>query len=180
MPQLSIEQVAGYAAAAGLSGEPLAVATAIAMAESGGDTDARGDARIVTSTWGPSIGLWQIRSLNAQRNTGGLRDEVANINPANNARAMMDISDQGKTWRAWSVYNSGRYRQYLPAARLAAHTPAAPSSTVAATGGGIDLLDGGTWARAGLFLFGGAILAFALYKATGMGTPIAKVIKAVK
>jgi hypothetical protein len=116
MPILTMEQIAGYASAAGLSGEPLATATAIAMAESEGDTDAVGDTRIVSSTWGPSIGLWQIRSINAQRGTGGERDETANRNPANNAKAMMAISSGGKNWLPWSVYTTGKYRQFLAAA----------------------------------------------------------------
>jgi len=180
MPTLSIEQIAGYASAAGLSGEPLAISTAIGMAESHGDTDARGDTRLQSSTWGPSIGIWQIRSLNAQRNTGGLRDEVANLNPSNNARAMFAISEQGRNWHAWTAYNSGEYRAFLAAARLAANSPAMPSGN--ASTGGVNLLDGGTWARVGLFVFGGLILAFALYKATGAGIPtnISSIVKAVK
>jgi hypothetical protein len=182
MPILTMEQIAGYASAAGLSGEPLATATAIAMAESEGDTDAVGDTRIVSSTWGPSIGLWQIRSINSQRGTGGERDETANRNPANNAKAMMSISSGGKNWLPWSVYTTGKYRQFLAAARLAAHSPAIPSGASAApAAGGVDLLDGGTWARAGLFVFGGSILAFALYKASGSPPlPIGGVAKLVK
>lgn len=180
MAVLTVAEVAGYASAAGLSGEPLAIATAIAMAESGGDTDARGDTRLVTSTWGPSIGLWQIRSLNSQKGTGGIRDEIANLDPSHNASAMMSVSNQGRNWHAWSVYTTGAYRTHLARARLAAHSPTVPSAGGDNNNGNIDLFDGGTWARAGLFVFGGAIITFALYKAAGSPSIPNSIIKAVK
>jgi hypothetical protein len=177
-----MEQIAGYASAAGLSGESLAIATAIGKAESNGDTASRGDVRLMTSVWGPSIGIWQIRSINAQKGTGGERDEIANLDPAHNAKAMMSISSNGHNWLPWSVYTSGKYRTYLAEARLAAHSPATFTGNLDTPAGkALDLLSGGTWARLGLFLFGGLILAFALYKATGVSipTPIGKAIKAV-
>lgn len=184
MTTLSIEQVAGVAIAAGLSGEPAAIATAIAWGESNGDTDARGDTTITTSTWGPSIGLWQIRSLNAQRGSGSTRDELANRDAGHNAKAMMELSNGGTNWRPWSVYTSGQYRAHLARARLAVANPsAAPGGSSAATAsgaGGINLLDGGTWLRVGLFVFGTVLLLIALWKATGVGGNIVKAIPIVK
>jgi hypothetical protein len=174
MPALSMGQVAGYAAGAGLSGEALAIATAISWAESKGDSDAVGDTRLVTSTWGPSIGLWQIRSLNAQRGTGGQRDELANKDPGTNARHMAEISNNGRSWGAWSTYTSGQYRAYLGQARMAAQNPSAVGSGPAASNVSTSdaalgfITDGGTWSRVGLFLFGGVLILVVLYRVSGV------------
>lgn len=188
MPTLTINQIAALALSVGLTGENAAIATAIAMGESNGNTEARGDTTITNATWGPSIGLWQIRSINSQRGTGGERDELANIDPKHNAAAMMSISNGGKNWRPWSVYTSGKYRTYLPQARLAVGNPGAvpDGSAGGATGddgsGGLDLTDGGTWSRVGLFLLGGGLVLVVLYKASGAGNliPVGRALKAVK
>jgi hypothetical protein len=55
--KLSASDIATYAANAGFSGDDLVTAVAIALAESGGDPQARGDQNI---TAGGSWGLWQI------------------------------------------------------------------------------------------------------------------------
>lgn len=97
----------------GLDPAKAAVATAIAMAESGLDTNAVGDTGLQTSTWGPSIGLWQIRSLKADSGTGRARDATRLSDPAFNAKAMQEISAGGTNWGPWSVFTSGKYRDYL-------------------------------------------------------------------
>lgn len=128
MSKLTAAQVAGYAKAAGWTGQDLAVAVAVALAESGGRTDARGDVALQTGTWGPSIGLWQIRSIKADKGTGRLRDEAANLNPSTNARHAHQLwADQG--WSPWTTYTGGRYLAHLPAARAAAAAPAAATGT---------------------------------------------------
>lgn len=103
----------------GLDGETAATAAAIGMAESGGRTDAVGDVGLQTAKWGPSVGIWQIRSLNAEKGKGTARDEIANREPGANARAMLTISGGGKNWGPWSVYTNGAYKAHLPAARAA-------------------------------------------------------------
>src|SRR5690606_7001013 len=85
--------------------------------ESGGNSDALGDLKLADDKWGPSVGLWQIRSLHRERGTGGTRDQDALANPAHNARAMATISAGGTNWQPWTVYTSGIYRQNLDAAR---------------------------------------------------------------
>ncbi len=88
------------------------------MAESGGDPSARGDlGRVGESagggdTWGPSIGLWQIRSLNSHRGTGRVRDEIANMNPVINARHANQLFAAGG-WKQWTTFTSGKYNRYL-------------------------------------------------------------------
>jgi hypothetical protein len=116
-----------YAAAraAGLTAAQAVVATAIALAESSGDDAALGDTNLVTSTWGPSYGAWQVRTLRAETGTGQDRDLAAlqSGGLARQARAMVDISGGGTNWSPWSVYSSGAYQRYLGQAQAAAGAP---------------------------------------------------------
>ena len=127
MAALSLQQVAAFAVAGGLT-SPEAVATACAIAgwsgsansgESGGDPGAIGDQTLADNKWGNSYGLWQIRSLRAEAGTGGTRDETKLLDPTFNARSMFEISGGGSNWQPWSVYTSGKYRANMDAA--AAH-----------------------------------------------------------
>ena len=70
MTTLSPAAIYTLARNAGLSAAAATTATAVALAESGGRTDAVGDVGLEDATWGPSVGLWQIRSLKAQSGTG--------------------------------------------------------------------------------------------------------------
>jgi hypothetical protein len=110
---LTAAQVYQLAKDAGLSPAAATIATAISKAESGWRTDAMGDTTITTGTWGPSIGLWQIRSVKAQSGTGKSRDATRLTDPAFNARSMVEISGGGKNWTPWSVFTSGAYKKYL-------------------------------------------------------------------
>lgn len=107
--------------------------TAIAMAESAGDPNADGDAyqgglqqyaEFACNNF-LSFGLWQIflgvhhtmveqmSSLTAPcEQAAWLKD------PNNNARAMAAIL-ANSSYSAWSTYNNGAYKQYLPAAHAA-------------------------------------------------------------
>lgn len=114
---LTISETAAYARQEGFSGENLITAIAIAMGESGLRTDAVGDAGITDSVWGPSIGLMQIRSLNAQKGTGDPRDELANYDPGHNLWAAWLISSEGSNFTPWSVYTSGKYLQFMDQVR---------------------------------------------------------------
>lgn len=170
MPTLSAGDIAGYASRAGLSGESLTVAVAIALAESGGRTDAIGDRTLVNATWGPSVGLWQIRSLKNEYGTGGTRDYTRLTDPTFNARSMVRISNGGRNWRPWSVYTSGRYVAFLPRARAATRG----GSGSGGGGGG-----GGTWEpqngaqgfsgpiRIALAVAGGVLLLLAVLQFSG-------------
>ena len=186
--KLSDSQVAGYVIAAGFSGNAAIMATAIALRESGGDSAARGDVALQTSTWGASIGLFQIRSLNAQKGTGGQRDELANLDPATNARHAWEISNHGTNWRPWSVYTSGAYLTTMGRARTAVASPTAgsggagPPGTAAATTDPAaaavgSITDPGTWRRLGAFALGGVLIVFALYRATDAQQYITKAVK---
>jgi hypothetical protein len=116
---LDTDGVARLSHDAGFTGEALVTAVAVAKAESGFRTDAVGDVGLADDTFGPSIGLFQIRSLHAERGTGGVRDELANLDPAHNARSAFSVSGEGTNFRPWSVFLSGAYERHLDAVRPA-------------------------------------------------------------
>jgi hypothetical protein len=113
MATLSPAQIYTLALNAGLSSTTAAVATAVALAESGGRTDAQGDVGLQNATWGPSVGLWQIRSLKAEYGKGTPRDASMLTNPDFNARAMASISNGGKNFKPWTTYTSGAYKKQI-------------------------------------------------------------------
>jgi hypothetical protein len=113
MAVLSAEEVARHCHDAGFTGSALVTIVAIAKAESGFDADAVGDGDLADGTWGPSVGLLQVRSLRDQRGTGGERDELANHDPGHNARAGWSISGHGGSFQPWSVFQTGAYRQHM-------------------------------------------------------------------
>jgi hypothetical protein len=131
---LSLSQIAQYAAAAGFTGNDLATAVAIAIAESGGNpSDYNKEPQDVPGRYGRtspsdgkgSYGLWQIY-LAAHPEFA-----VANLlDPQTNANAAFTLySNHG--FSAWSTYNDGTYGMYLPP-----DNPVAPAPLVldAATG----------------------------------------------
>lgn len=88
----------------------------MSFAESGGYSDAVGDVTLVNDKWGPSIGLFQIRSLRnplAFNAADRYRYAWALRHPDFNAHAAYVISQGGTTWDLWSVYKSGSYQQHV-------------------------------------------------------------------
>lgn len=117
----STSEIYQAARGAGLSVAAATIATAIALAESSGDDQVLGDTTIQTSEWGPSVGLWQIRTRKDQWGTGGDRDLLAlRGNVARQAEAMRNISAGGTNWAPWTVYTRGTYNQFLGQAQQAA------------------------------------------------------------
>lgn len=127
-------QLVQLARGAGFSAGQARIMAAIALAESGGNAGAVGDVSLANSTWGPSIGLWQIRSLHAHRGTGKERDAQILTDPARNAQSARIIYGQ-QGYRAWSVYSSGAYAKHLAAVDAAVTTPAAPPRQLGDPGG---------------------------------------------
>lgn len=108
------------ARAAGLNSAQAVIATAIALGESGGDDASVGDTQLQNETWGPSVGLWQIRTLNAETGTGSDRDiRALQGNPARQALAMVHISSGGTNWSPWTVYTRGIYTKFMGQATAA-------------------------------------------------------------
>ena len=103
---LSASQIAQYAANAGFSGDDLATAVAIALAESSGNPNANGDTNL---TPGGSVGLWQI-NLAAHPEFA----QVDLTDPQTNADAAYAVYvAAGYNFRPWSTYKSGAFAQYL-------------------------------------------------------------------
>ena len=101
--------------AAGFTGADLDVALGVSYVESDfGYADAVGDTTLVNDKWGPSIGLFQIRSLRHPKDypapddlrvAAALRDVTYNV-----ATAYAIVKKYG--WKQWSTYNSGSYLKY--------------------------------------------------------------------
>lgn len=122
MTVLTFEQVRYRFRRRGLSKRQALIGAAIACCESpakaddGGfasDFSRLGDLDLVDAKWGPSVGGLQIRSENAQRGTGGLRDQDWLIRVANNLDAAVTIF-RSEGWEPWSTFTSGMYQALLP------------------------------------------------------------------
>jgi LysM repeat protein len=125
--QLNDRQIAEHVTHGGFAGANQEIGVAVVLAESGGRSDARGDVNLQTATFGPSIGLFQIRSLKAQRGSGGTRDELANLDPGTNARHAHQIFLDAGGWTPWSTFQHGSHRQFLDRARRALGGGAGPA-----------------------------------------------------
>ncbi len=134
MSVLSAIEVAGHCHQAGFSGEALVTIVAIAKGESGFRSDAVGDVSLQDGVWGPSVGLLQIRSLHEERGTGGIRDELANVDPGHNAEAAFEISSHGQSFRPWSVFTAEIFKRFLDDVRPACQ---AVDGTVSSAGTGV-------------------------------------------
>jgi len=106
MPKISAQAIARHAQAAGFRGADLQTSVAVALAESGGDTDAH-----ALTSREDSRGLWQI-------NVRAHPELAANLyDPATNARAARAVlRKQG--WSAWSVFPL-KMALYMPTAGAA-------------------------------------------------------------
>lgn len=159
------------------------IAAAIAMAESGGKSDATND----NTNGSTDRGLWQINSI-----WGALSTYDVNAN----AKAAVQISNNGTNWKPWVTYTTGKYLQFLQGNVPASNTGTTPqsASTTSALGafswpGEITtffndassfvdklmwLAMPSSWLRIGAFLVGLGLLLFAIHAlvAVGEGAPI--------
>lgn len=124
--KLTDKQIAQLVIDANWQGEDRVRAVAVALGESDGDPNCVSDVALETAIWGPSIGLWQIRSFKADKGTGRTRDEVANLLPATNAVHAHVIWSQAGGWTPWSAYKNGSYTKFLDRARIAVNEALAP------------------------------------------------------
>ena len=86
MATLSPSQIYTLLLQGGFDPQQARIMTAIAQAESARNPGAVGDVALQTSTWGPSVGLFQIRTLKAETGTVSDRDiERLMNNPAEQA-----------------------------------------------------------------------------------------------
>jgi len=112
----NLPMVINAAKQAGFTGASLITAVAIAAAESGFDPDAMGDVNLQNQTWGPSVGLFQIRSLHnplAYSYPDTLRVADALRDPVYNAQAAYAISKKGTDFAPWSTFTNGAFQQFV-------------------------------------------------------------------
>jgi hypothetical protein len=196
--RLNAQQIAGYASAAGFPPDQIATATAVALAESGGETTATNR----NSNGSTDYGLWQINTVHGQ-----LLNQGDKFNPLDNAKMALTVyARAGNKWTPWTVYKSGAYRAQLPAAQLAARQPTAPaeqlntpttpaeSTTVPASspldilgpigtalGSIVGVLDrltsGSLWLRIGAFILGSCLIGFSLLRLSGADQVVGKAAK---
>lgn len=119
--KLTPKQIADVARQAGIPEDKIPTMVAIAMAESSGNSEAHNPKYPDNS-----FGLWQINMLDEpgyqlgaeRRQKYGLSSNEELKDPLTNAKAALDIlNSQGLG--AWSVYTSGKYKDFLPDARAA-------------------------------------------------------------
>lgn len=115
MTTLNPHDIGVVAYQAGWRGKDLVIAIAVALAESGGRTDAVNTANSNGTT---DYGLFQVNSIHnptAEERTQALPN-ARKAKSIWDARAKTDSSG----WNAWSVYNSRRYLFFIPQATPAA------------------------------------------------------------
>lgn len=101
MTVLSIEQIAQLAIDVGIpNGQTLYEAVAIALAESGGDTQAVSPDQ--------DKGVWQINPVHDDKLPGSDR-----FDPVVNAQLMAMVSNRGSNWSPWVAYNTGAYMTHM-------------------------------------------------------------------
>lgn len=140
---------AAAAAAAGFSGEALRTIVAIGFRESGWEPEAQGDVAIQTPVWGPSCGVWQIRTYKSETGTGGDRDIHALIpgatpgvsgtgrgDLARQAAAAYAISAQGSNFLPWSTFKGLSSEALAQADAALAGMGSASSSRSSSSSGG--------------------------------------------
>ena len=112
--KLTASQIYTLLLEGGFSEPQARIMTAIAEAESARNVNAVGDVGLQTDKWGPSVGLFQIRTLRADTGTGSDRDiERLTGNPVEQVKAALNISGGGDNFRPWSTFTSGSYRKFL-------------------------------------------------------------------
>jgi hypothetical protein len=129
---LTANEIAGYALTAQFDSNSAKTITAVALAESGGDPNDLGDVALEDSTWGPSVGLCQIRSLkpDAQGSISDpWRDATKLTDPLFNMQAAYSISNGGTNFNPWTDYTNGLYQLHMPAAASGVASPVMPSSS---------------------------------------------------
>lgn len=130
----------------GFTNSEAEIMSAIAMVESltfyngaaYADADKIGDVALANTTWGYSYGLWQVRSLRADKGTGRIRDELRLPDPLFNAKSAYAIF-KSSGFKAWSTYTSDAYLAYMQKA-VYNPKPTIPAGAYMVVGG--DTLSG--------------------------------------
>lgn len=131
MTQRTVSEMYRDLREAGFSRASAIIMVAIGLGESGGNDTALGDVGLQDSTWGPSVGLYQVRTVKSQTGSGGDRDLSALMgDPDRQAKAALDISSGGQDFTPWTAFTSGKYQKYLATAEKAADSTTGDFVTV--------------------------------------------------
>jgi hypothetical protein len=103
---LSVAEIGTFAAKAGFSGTSLAMAVAVALAESNGNPDATD----LDHNGTVDRGLWQINSVHTQFSA------ACDYDPLCAAEAAFSVSAAGTDWEPWVTYQHGAEIPFLPEA----------------------------------------------------------------
>lgn len=106
--RLNMKQIVATARAGGFPSNKVALASAVAMAESSGDSQ-------VVNRLG-CTGLWQIY-VKMHHGTYPWITTQSMKNPLLNAKAAVKISSNGSNWQPWEAYTNGSYRKFLAQAQ---------------------------------------------------------------
>lgn len=163
MANLSDSQLANVVRQAGFPDSAQATAIAIALAESGGRTDA---VNRKNSNGSIDYGLFQINSIHKDLLARGSWSD-----PVSNARMAFSVSSGGTNWKPWVVYKTGAYRMFLARATLASGsagvTPIDTAPVNAATDTLQAVFDPHSYLRIGMFIFGGLLVFISVERSTG-------------
>jgi len=133
---LTMEQLVGIAKGAGFSDDNAVIAAAIAMAESGGNSNAHNP-----KPPDNSYGLWQINMIGdlgpARRQQYGLSSNEQLFDPVTNAKIAFRISG-GSNFSPWTTYTGEKYKSHLASAQAAKSAPPLKTSPVMTGGPGMD------------------------------------------
>ena len=156
MAKLTPAQIKGYAAGAGFSGNDLTVATAVALAESGGNTTSHN-----ATPPDNSYGLMQINMLGsmgpARRKQYALSKNEDLYDPVVNMRVAYGIyKGGGNTFKPWTTFTRGTYKKHMEAASAGLSVPDSGTDPVADTSAAAGATDGGL-VTGGLNALGGNI-----------------------
>lgn len=139
--QLTMEQLVGLAKGVGFSSSDAVTMAAIAMAESGGDSNQKN-----FKPPDKSYGLWQINmigNLGPERlKEFGLSSEDQLFDPVTNAKAAFSVK-KSQGFGAWTVYQTGEYKNFLQQAEAAKGAPSLQVSPIASTSGPAAMVTGG-------------------------------------
>jgi hypothetical protein len=166
MAKLSALQIANAAKSAGFSGGDVAIATAIAFAESGGESTATNR----NSNGSTDYGLMQINSIHAAILRSGSWS-----NPGDNMKMAHKVyAEAGNKWTPWVTYKSGSYLKFLNKGNGAAGNATGEpvglpgSNELEAIKNFAQFIsDPHNWIRVGAFVAGVILLIVALFKMTG-------------
>jgi hypothetical protein len=175
MATLTDAQIAQLAVNAGFPKEEIATAVAVALAESGGRTDAVNSNRNGSTDYG----VWQINTIHGV-------SQADMFDPVKNAAKAFQIWKAAKNrWTPWSVFNNLKYRTFMVrgavaaggAGSVGADVGGSASGAVASVNPFAALFDRGLWLRIAMALLGGLLLLFGMVKLTGIGSTGVKLAK---